>query len=225
MALPDMPETAPSPPTLTFGDVLLPAKMYQDKLEEVLIAGGLQCAIDDAMKFVTDKVPNTAAGKRCALATPSEIKSRCVLPADHFSASGTLSQLNLRSMAINLVDVGCIKMVIDQSSSMRCLDELVGPIAINVDTWTGADFTGLMRGDNDGVVQALCLMIYWCEPGAEAFDALIPFASDLTFKFQKMGTGLWLLFSNECVWFICLWWVVSDQPIAVAILDHIDMIL
>ena len=26
-------------------------------------------------------------------------------------------------------------------------------------------------------------------------------------------------------WFICLWWVVSDQPIAVAILDRIDMLL
>jgi hypothetical protein len=225
MALSDMPVSASSPPTLTSGDVRLPAKMYQDKLEEVLIAGGLQCALEDAMKFVTDKVPNTAAGKRCALTTACEIKSRCVMPDDHFSASGSLAQLDLRSMAINLMDVGCMQMVIDQALSMRCLHELIGPIAINVDTWSGADFADLKRGDNDGVVQALCLMIYWCQSDTEALDALIAFATDLTFKFQKMGKGLWLLFSNDCVWFICLWWVVSDQPIAVAILDHIDMIL
>ncbi len=225
MALSDMPVSASSPPTLTSGDVRLPAKMYQDKLEEVLIAGGLQCEIDDAIQFVTVNVPKTAAGNRCGLATVDEIKTRCVMPDDHFSASGSLSQLDLRSNAINLVDVGYIQMVIDQASSMRCLRELIGPIAINVDTWSGADFADLKRGDNDGVVQALCLMIYWCQSDTEALDALIAFATDLTFKFQKMGKGLWLLFSNDCVWFICLWWVVSDQPIAVAILDHIDMIL
>lgn len=225
MALPDMPVSAPSPPTLTLGDVGLPAKMYQDKLEEVLIAGGLQCELEDAMKFVTDKVPNKAAGKRCGLATASEIKSRCTMPDDYFSASGSLSQMDLRAMAINIVDVGCIQMVIDQASSMRSLHELIGPIAINVDTWSGADFADLRRGDSDGFVHALCLMIFWCQSDTAALDALIPFATDLTFKFQKMGKGLWLLFSNECVWFICLWWVVSDQPIAVAILDHIDMIL
>ena len=198
MALSDMPVSASSPPTLTSGDVRLPAKMYQDTLEEALIVCGLQCALEDAMKFVTANVPKKAAGKRRGLATVDEIKSRCVMPDDHFSASGSLSQLDLRSNAINLVDVGYIQMVIDQASSMRCLRELIGPIAINVDTWSGSEFVDLMRGDNDGVVHALCLIIYWCQTESHtataALDVLIPFATDLTFKFQKMGKGLWLLF-------------------------------
>ena len=91
--------------------------------------------------------------------------------------------------------MGTIKMVMDQATSTNRLRELIGPITINIDTWSESEFTQLIRADKDGYVQALCLLIFWSSDDEALSTALSSLATDLIFKFQKLGQGLGQLFS------------------------------
>ena len=186
-------------PFLSQGDVRLPAVMFHEKLMQVVAGDSFAAEIERSYLHVNATIPKVASGKSCALATTDVIKERCVNADSHFSASGTLSQLNLRVNAISSLDVGTIKMVIEQSTSINRLHELIGPIVINIDACTGAEFLDLVRADKDGYVQALCLIILWCADDANLAAALSSLATDLTFKFQKLGQGLGLLLKCMCM--------------------------
>ena len=152
-----------------------------------------------AIAHVEATVPYAAKGKSCAVATADAIKEKCVDVVSHFSASGSLNQLDLKARAISSLDVATIKMVLEQAGSVHRLHELIGPIAINVDTWAGSELKGLIRADKDGYVHGLCLILLWVSQTDKAIaEPLVSMATDLEFKFQKLGSGLGLLLN--CMW-------------------------
>ena len=186
-------------PVLSQGDVRLPSEVYHQKLMRAVADDTFGTEIEKAILHVYGAIPKEASGKSCGLSTAAVIKAHCVSADSHFSSSGTLSQLNLRSNAISTLDVGTIRMVIEQATSTNRLHDLVGAIVINVDAWSGAEFAELDRADKDGIVYALCLIILWSAEDAALSATLKTLATDLTFKFQKLGQGLGLLLKCMCM--------------------------
>jgi hypothetical protein len=208
-------------PFLAQGDVRLPVATFMNKLNALDAGDAFDTEIARAMIRSKELVPVVPAGNSCAVATPEVIKEKCTAVDSHFLASGTLSQLNLQENAINSLDVGTIKMVIEQSVSIVRLKDLIGPITINMDTWAGGAAIDLVRADKDGYVHALCLMLLWSDDGdAETKTALTTLCTDLTFKFEKMGQGVGH-FLNACVWVVAILDRLGTKPmIAVAIWDR-----
>ena len=181
--------------------VLLPSDEYQKKLLDAVADNTFNTQLEEAIVHVMNKIPQVALGKSCGLARAEVIKTTCVGMDDSLMVSGTLSQLNLREKAINSLDVGTLKMVMEEATSVPRLAELIGPITINVDTWTTSELTNLVRGDKDGYVHGLCLIILWSAEDDAISAALTALATDLTFKFRKLGRGGELLLL--CVWYRC----------------------
>ena len=89
-------------PVLKAGDVRLPVQVYRDKLAACLDADDLDATLAAAITFTAGQVPKEAVGKSCGLATVTQIRDRCTQPADHFTASGSLSQMDLRANALTM---------------------------------------------------------------------------------------------------------------------------
>ena len=184
---------------LVAGDVRLPSDIYQKRLTEAVAGDAFDTEFQRAIIHVNGTIPKLALGKSCGTSTVSVIKERCSMPDSHFLASGTLSQLDLNANAISSVDVATVKMVMEQATSTKRLHELIGAITINIDTWSSSEFTQLVRADNDGYVQALCLIILWSSEDETVSKELSSLATDLTFKFQKLGSGLGFLLKCMCM--------------------------
>jgi hypothetical protein len=188
-------------PFIAQGDVHLPSDMLQEKLNQVMADDKFGIEFEKAALHVEATIPKEAAGISCNLVTAEEIKNKCQLPDASVMVSGTLSQLALRENAISTLDVGTIKLVMEQATSVTRVKEMMGVIAINIDSWANLDFKDLARADKDGFVIALCLIIFWCDSdgNADISAALKSMATDLTFKFQKLGQGMGLLFKCMCM--------------------------
>lgn len=171
------------------GDVRLQSDMFQDKLTQIMADDAFDTELQKAILHINGAIPKLASGVSCATSSVDVIKQRCSTPDSHFSASGTLSQLDLSANAISSLDTATVLMVMEQATSTKRLHELIGPITVNVDTWSGSEFTQLNRADKDGYVQALCLIILWSSEDEALSKTLESLATDLTFKFQKLGNG------------------------------------
>ena len=184
---------------LVAGDVRLPLDIYQKRLTQTVADDAFDTELQRAIIHVNGTIPKLASGKSCSTSTVEVIKERCSMPDSHFLASGTLSQLDLNVNAISSVDVATVKMVMEQATSTKRLHELIGAITINIDTWGSSEFTQLVRADKDGYVQALCLIILWSSEDETVSKELSSLATDLTFKFQKLGSGLGFLLKCMCM--------------------------
>ena len=193
-----MDASAESLPSLPAGDVRLPSDMFQAKLRHA-VADDFVTELKKATLHVNGAIPKEASGKSCPTSTAEAIKEKCQTAEANFSSSGTLSQLNLDANAISSLDVGTIRMVMDNATSINRLQELIGPITINIDSWTGSELIQLVRADKDGYVQALCLIILWCSDDTDLSKSLESLATDLVFKFQKLGQGLGFLSKCMCM--------------------------
>ena len=181
-------------PFLAPGDAHPPSDTFQTKLHEAMAANAFDTELQKAFIYVNEAIPKSAVGRSCGISTAEVIKGHCDTPDSHFSASGTLSQLDLGVNAISSLDVGTIKMVMEQATNKNRLLEMMGPVTINIDAWSGSEFTQLKRADKDGYVQAFCLIIFWSQHDEALSKVLSSSATDLIFKFQKLGQGLGLLF-------------------------------
>ena len=187
----DLPTAMATPEQLPLapGDVRLQSDIFQNKLKQTMLDALFDTELQKAILYVNGAIPKVASGKSCGTSTAEVIKRNCDMDDSHFSASGTLSQLDLGANAISSLDVATVIMVMEQATSTTRLHELIGPITINIDTWNGSEFTELARADKDGYVQALCLVIFWSSDDETLSKALSSLATDLTFKFQKLGRG------------------------------------
>ena len=175
-------------------DVRLPTDVFVEKITKIVADDAFEAELSMAYKHVEAMVPYEAAGLSCAIATAELIKDKCGDPDSSYLASASLNQLSLRADAISSLDIATIKMVMDQAVSVKRLHELIGPITINIDSWEGTEFKELVRADKDGYVQALCLILLWTAGDGQHADPMVAMAQDLTFKFQKLGSGLGLPF-------------------------------
>jgi hypothetical protein len=183
------------------GDTRIPVDIFQQKITKLVADDSFEQELNTAIAHCEASVPEAPLGKSCAIATPEQIKDKCATADAHFSASGSLRALCLNANAIKSFDVATVKMVMEQAVSVDRLLELIGPIAINVDSWAGVEFKELMRADKDGYVHALCLILLWTSYDDALHAAVKSMARDLTFKFQKLGAGLGLLL--KCMWVVC----------------------
>ena len=184
-------------PGLVVADVRLPSDHFQAKLDKIMADDVFDTELQKASIHINGAIPKAASGKSCGITIVEVIKEHCNT-SDSYSASGTLSQLDLKANAISSLDTGTIKMVMDQATNTNRLRELIGPITTNIDTWSGSEFTQLIRADKDGYVQALCLIIFWSSDDEALSTALSSLATDLIFKFQKLGQGLGQLLKCMC---------------------------
>jgi len=171
------------------GDVRLDTGKLKGLFTDLVGAAGLANEIQMAYEHVQRHIPTQALGKSCACTDVNTIRAKCADPLANFLTSGTLSQLDLQANAISTLDYGAMQSVMGLAVSVKRLHGLIGPISINADAWGGDEMTNLQRAEKDAIVMGLSLIIYWMRDDLVISEALKDIATDLTFKFQKLGTG------------------------------------
>ena len=154
----------------------------------IVADGTLPVVLDKARMFVLGHVPVDPLGVTASIRKPAEIKALIDQGTSQVMFSATLANLALATQAHRTPDTGRIKQLLDLPTIAELRGQ-IGPIIVNRDAWLSETTTGLHRCDKDGEIDALCLLMYWCQDNTAVMVELDKLSADLVFDCRSWGTG------------------------------------
>jgi len=121
---------------------------YDELMNDVISQGDK--LLLDVESWLQGALPAQAAGIRCLVRQPSEIKKIIQDSAKTVQSGGTLAMLNLSRRAFPRINSAKVLFVLKTWDGMPCsIGGLLGTIQINADAWSEETMTDLTRASSD----------------------------------------------------------------------------
>jgi len=137
----------------------------EDRLSEFMAAGGVTSdSMQPILDWIVPLLPSQALGERCTCRQPADIKKIISdsTGAKNVQSGGSLSMINLYTMAFPRVSVAKVQFVLQSWDKMpMSLGGILGTIKVNADLWKDPDMKDLVRSSSDAEWRPQCCVCWF----------------------------------------------------------------